>query len=108
MSLDIYGICDHCGHEAFSHNITHNLNEMAMAAGIYEVLWRPDENGFTYAKDIIEYLEKGIADLKNRPKFFKKFDSPNGWGLYKHFLPWCEEVLHSCKNHPNIKIRVSR
>lgn len=58
MSLDVALFqpttvtCEKCGHEQhvsngeqwlFDANITHNLNRMAGAAGIYDALWRPDE-----------------------------------------------------------------
>ena len=94
--------------EVFSRNITHNLGEMAEKAGIYKALWRPDENGFIKAKDIIKILEKGLRLLKNNPKKYKKYNSENGWGLYKHFVPFVEEVLKACKEYPNAIIGVSR
>ena len=34
-------------------NITHNLNKMADAVGLYEVLWKPDEIGITTASQMI-------------------------------------------------------
>jgi len=110
MSLDFYLTYEEDGNkiEVFSINITHNLGETAEKAGIYECLWRPDENNFIYAKDIIEVLEKGLIDLKARPDYFKQFDAPNGWGLYIHFVPFVEEVLNACKQYPNAKISVSR
>jgi len=89
-------------------NITHNLGKMAGKAGIYKALWRPEEIDATKASDIIPLLEKGLADLKARPEYFKKFDSPNGWGLYIHFVPFVEEVLNACKQYPEAKIDVSR
>jgi hypothetical protein len=33
----------------FSADVTHNLNEMAKAVGLYEVLWRAEEIGITVA-----------------------------------------------------------
>lgn len=89
-------------------NITHNLGKMAEEAGIYEACWRPEEIGATQAKDILPLLEKGYADLKARPEHFKQFDSPNGWGLYKHFLPWVENYLNACKQYPEATIWVGR
>jgi hypothetical protein len=94
----------------YSANITHNLGGMADKAGIYEALWRPYrlrqeydipegnhdaewdfEDGVTIvASEIIPILEKGLEDLKTRPEYFKEFDSPNGWGLYVHFVPFVE------------------
>ena len=110
MSLDFYLSYKNDGsyHEVFERNITHNLGEMAEKAGIYKVLWRPDENGFKKAKDIIEILEKGLKKLKNNPKRFRKYDSENGWGIYDHFVPFVEAVLEACKEYPNAIIGVSR
>lgn len=34
-------------------NSTHNLNNMAKAAGLYQVLWRPEEIGISTASQII-------------------------------------------------------
>ena len=89
-------------------NITHNLGKMAGEAGIYEALWRPEEIGKTKASEIVELLEKGLADLKARPEHFEKFNSPNGWGMYEHFVPFVEEYLEACKEYPDAIIRVSR
>jgi hypothetical protein len=41
----------------FEYTIPHNLTPMADAAGVYEALWRPDERGWTTAKDITPILE---------------------------------------------------
>jgi len=89
-------------------NITHNLGEMASQAGIYEALWRPEEIGCFKAKDIVLLLEMGLISLKNKPEHYKKFNSPNGWGLYKHFVPFVEKYLEACKENPNSIIEVSR
>ncbi len=92
----------------FDANITHNLGEMADKAGIYKACWRPEEIGAIKAKDIIEIVEKGLADLKARPEYFKQFNSPNGWGMYKHFVPFVAEYLEALKEYPEAKIEVSR
>lgn len=128
-------ICSECGHKhskteremLFDANITHNLTDMAEEAGIYEACWRPyrlhpdykemDDYDEEYefeihlpiqAKDIIPLLEKGLADLKARPKYFKKFDASNGWGTYEHFVPWVSKYLEACKENPNAIIETSR
>jgi len=94
--------------EMFEANITHNLGEMADKAGIYEACWRPENIGAKKAKDILPILEKGYEDLKARPDYYKQFDSPNGWGLYEHFLPWVESYMNACKEYPETEIFVSR
>ena len=89
-------------------NITHNLGEMADKAGIYYALWRPEEIGKTKASEIVELLEKGLTDLKSRPEYFEQFNSPNGWGMYEHFVPFVEKYLEACKEYPETDIYVSR
>lgn len=109
-------------------NITHNLGQMADKAGIYEALWRPyqlkegynipennheleykfEEENQVKANEIIEVLEKGLTDLKSRPEYFETFNSPNGWGMYEHFVPFVEEYLQACKEFPNAIVETSR
>jgi hypothetical protein len=110
-------------------NITHNLTEMAGEASIYKALWRPyqlkkefkklPKNNYTLeltferecvtlAKDIIPILKKGLKDLKARPEYFETFNSPNGWGMYEHFVPFVEKYLEACKKYPESIIIISR
>ena len=109
MSLDFYLQYKEDGQEieVFDRNITHNLGEMASKAGIYYALWRPNEKGWKRAKDIIPILEKGLKKLKAKPKYFEKFNAPNGWGMYEHFVPFVEAVLEACKKYPNSVIYCS-
>jgi hypothetical protein len=114
--------------EVYWANITHNLGEMAGKAGIYEALWRPyllrddykefelyGDNEYEFenkcvikASDIIDVLEKGLADLKKRPKYFEKFNSDNGWGMYHNFVPFVDRYLNACKEYPECVVKVSR
>jgi len=94
--------------EVYWANITHNLGKMAIEAGIYEALWRPEEIGKTKACEIVELLENGLAKLKANPEHFEKFNASNGWGLYKHFVPSVEKYLEACKEYPESIIHVSR
>lgn len=110
MSLDFYLQYECDGNEiiVFDSNITHNLTEMADKAGIYYALWRPEEKGYKIAKDIISILEEGLKNLKEKPDMFKKYSSPNGWGIYEHFVPFVEDVYKNCLQYPNALIKVSR
>lgn len=94
--------------EVYSSNITHNLNKMAEAAGFYKYLWRPEEIGITKAKDLIPALEGGLERLKADPQYYQQFNSPNGWGMYEHFVLFVEEYLEACKENPDADIEVSR
>ncbi len=106
MSLD-FSLYEN-GDEVFTANITHNLNKMAEAAGIYGVLWRPDENGATHARHIIKVLREGLLELIEHKEKYEKLNAPNGWGLYEHFVPFVAEVLTACYQYPNAQIVVSR
>lgn len=113
MSLDVYLRLDPCpacnrGEGVYSRNITHNLGEMAEAAGIYKHLWRPEEIGIARASQLITPLEEGLALLKSDPERFIEFNSPNGWGMYEHFVPFVEDYLHACKQWPLAVVSVSR
>lgn len=92
----------------YDSNITHNLVEMADKAGIYKALWRPEEIDITKAGDLIPLLKKGFYDLKNRPDYFKKYNSSNGWGMYENFLPFVEKYLNACIEYPNAEVETCR
>jgi hypothetical protein len=125
MSLDVYleragqrhiCSCPRCGHdhaydepeEIYSANITHNLGAMAKEAGIYGIVWRPEENGIAKAEQLIAPLGKAIEDMKLDSERYEKHNAPNGWGMYKHFLPWLEGYLDACREYPNANVRASR
>lgn len=92
----------------YSANITHNLGVMAKEAGIYKALWRPEEIGKTKAKEIIDILEAGLADLKARPEHFKTFNAENGWGTYGDFIVFVDAYLDACKENPEATIEADR
>lgn len=89
-------------------NITHNLNKMAAEAGIYEVLWRPDESGIEYAEQLIVPLRLGLALLKSDPSRFEPFNPENGWGDYSGLVRFVENYLEACEKYPAAKVRVWR
>lgn len=121
MSLDIWlesgpqpHHCEHCGsvttrsETLHSQNITHNLNDMARAAGFYDALWRPDENGIVTAKQLADAIEPGLADMKSNPAKYKVHDSINGWGTYEGFIPWLNQLVDACRRNPDALVKVSR
>ncbi len=124
MSLDVYLTgperevecrceCGHChtrttSETLYEANITHNLNRMAEAAGIYKPLWRPDEIGITKASELIGPLTDGIELLESDEPRFAAFDASNGWGKYEHFVPWVRAYLDACKRYPDAIVTVSR
>jgi hypothetical protein len=111
MSLDVMLVTkDVDGNEihVYDANITHNLGKMAAEAGIYQALWRPEEQGWSVASQLIPTVELGLSKLKSDPEYFKKFDAFNGWGLYEHFVPFVEKYLDALKKYPSATITVSR
>jgi len=124
MSLDIYlnGKPAHkkcvcvCGHEhdaqeedvLYHANITHNLNDMAEAAGIYKELWRPDEIPITKAKEMIEPLRLGYSRLVNNPNKFMAYNPKNGWGSYDTLVEFVAKYLAACEKYPNAHVTVDR
>lgn len=92
----------------YAANYTHNVVAMASQAGLYEVVWRPDEHGYTHARDIIPILRSGIKAMKADPDRFKALNPENGWGSYDSFMPWLERYLEACEGNPEARIEVSR
>ena len=107
MSLDVY-LTEIKPIEVYSANITHNLHAMAEEAGLYKLIWRPDEVGILKADQLILALRAGLSLLKNDPARFQKFNPPNGWGTYEGFVCFVEQYLKACEEHPNADVRVSR
>lgn len=109
-------ICCGCGNEHtktvrecfYDANITHNLNRMAEAAGIYKHLWRPEEISITHAKQLIEPLSEGLELLESDPAKFGGYNAENGWGVYENFVAFVRGYLEACKEYPEASVEVSR
>lgn len=120
MSLDFYLYksikCEFCGkyqketkgEKLLSNRVTHNLKKMAMEAGIYKCLWRPEENGFEKAEDLIPVLKNGIEKMRACPDKFKKLNPANGWGSYEEFLLFAEKIYECAIENKNAIIDVWR
>ena len=113
MSLDVY-LTKVMPTEVYSSNITHNLGKMAnqvlLSNGhtLYQVLWRPDEHDWKFAKDIVEMLDEGWNILFSNPELFKKFNPENGWGSYEGLCNFVYNYRNACWDSPDAEIGVSR
>lgn len=99
---------DSTTNELYTANITHNLNKMAEAAGIYHHLWRPDELGITTARELIFPLSKGLGRLMSAPSVYKEFNPDNGWGDYDGLCEFVFNYIKACQQYPAAKVEVSR
>jgi hypothetical protein len=88
--------------------MTHNLGRMAEAAGLYNAVWRPEENGITEAWQIIPILQDGLERLEADPQKYKAYNPSNGWGSYEGMCEVLRKYLDVCRKHPNAEITVSR
>ena len=103
MSLDITLLS-----EVFTTNITHNLTKMAAEADLYETMWRPDEQGYTRAWQVIEPLSKGLASLIANKTYLEALSPTNGWGSYDGLLKATSQYLKACIDNPDAVINTSR
>jgi hypothetical protein len=107
MSLDVYLTAVRpCS--VYDANITHNLNTMADAAGLYEFLWHPEKVGIVYAKDLIDPLKQGLERLVSEPEKYRAFNPENGWGSYDGLVKFVRRYLDACCENPDAEVRVSR
>lgn len=103
--------CPHCDgvlneEEVYNANITHNLGKMASVAGIYEIMWEPEEN--TTAMQLVIPLQIGLDKLKADPEKHEKFNAANGWGTYENFVKFVQNYLDACTNNPTALVSASR
>ena len=98
----------------YHRNITHNLGKMAaqikvkMDLTLYDVLWRPDEHGFTHARDIVDYLHTGWKELLRSPEEYKAYNPENGWGEYDGLCNFVYQYRNACWENPDAELRISR
>lgn len=109
MSLDVM-LFDKYGDQKYSGNITHNLNEMAIAVSeeFYKALWRPEEINCKKAKDLVDILFHGYKELVQNPKEYDKYNSPNGWGRREDLVVFVAEYLAACLKYSDCEIQVCR
>lgn len=91
--------------DVFEANFTHNVTPMWRKAGIYDALYNSD--GMT-AFEVLPYLRGGLQDMRAKPDEYEALNAPNGWGTYKHALPWLEKLVAAFEETPNGIIGVSK
>ena len=118
MGLHIDLICNNGEIKTFY--ITHNLRDMAYAAGLYYALWRPykvavpnTDDGYeglitVKAKNLIETLENGLYNLEHSPSKYKAYIPENGWGSYEELVEFVIKYLEVCKLNPDATVEVDR
>ncbi len=84
-------------------NLTHNLTDMAEAAGLYHPLWRPRAECSMHvrAKHITEALGKGLANLLEDPNKYIAMNPSNGWGSYGGLVEVAAGYLAACEEYPD-------
>ena len=98
----------------YSWNITHNLGKMASEVSLsngmtlYDILWRPDEQGLVFARDISELLDEGWNILLSDPEKYKRYNPENGWGSYDGLCNFVYNYRNACWDNPDAELRVSR
>ena len=98
----------------YSSNITHNLGKMAgsviLSNGntLYEVLWRPDEHAWKFARDISEMLDEGLNILMSDPQKYKAYNPENGWGDYDGLVSFVYRYRNACWDTPDAELSICR
>lgn len=91
--------------EVFSLNITHNLREMWIKAGVYDALYESDGK---CAGEIIEALVCGLGHMEEHPAEYQALNPPNGWGSYDGAFRWLTMVTRACTEHHKAIIAISK
>lgn len=114
MSLDLDLIVIE-PHSVFDINITHNLNNMAKALGVYEILWRPEELAEKagvdkiYVKNFIKPINEAIEELTSNIDYYQeKYGPENGWGSAEVLLEDLRKIRQAIEDNPNGYFEASR
>ena len=90
-------------------NRTHNLNKMAEALGVYQLLWRPEEvKEGMIAKEILPQVVQALDELLANREEYEQYDSPNGWGTTEGMIRFLREVRSACEEYPNSRLEACR
>ena len=98
----------------YSGNITHNLGKMAGEVKLsndktlYDILWRPEEHGLYFAREISELLDEGWNILLSDPEKYKRYNPENGWGSYEGLCDFVYRYRNACWDNPQAELSVSR
>jgi len=92
--------------EVFNSGITHNLTEMAEAAGLYLPLWRPNELGAQKAGDLIDPIANGLETMHKNKKELLNYSPENNWGSFDDLLEVASDYLAACRLFPLANIYV--
>ena len=104
MGLDI--VVKHWTYNTvISENITHNVRDMWIKAGIYDALY--NSNG-KKVEEVLETLKKGYADMYDKPEEYRKLDAPNGWGTYVDAIYWLKVLIEQMERYPLGKIAADK
>ena len=98
MSLDVDIYCDHCNTVIFSANVSHNKVDLATHAGVYDCLWRMEEEGITQPVSLIERLSAGIDRLQAIVQSAER-DS---------LIRFLARLLDACRLYPYLSVRADR
>lgn len=73
-------------------NTTWNVREMIVKSTGLD--WKNEEdNGF--CKDVIPKIQHGYLELSNKPKLYKQYESPNGWGTIEGTRGFFQNILNA-------------
>lgn len=82
------------------------LAPMARAAGLYEVLWTPEQVAIHVAGDMRQFLRKGWATLRLEEGRCRALAPADGWGTYEQLVQFTRELLMACQRTPEALVRV--
>jgi len=109
MSLDVY--LDEPNQDSttlWTRNITHNVDSMAIAAGIYECIWRPETVGIVIAAQLVYPLQQGLMKLRTEREKIQPLEPSNGWGSYEGFVDFVRAYLSAACENPLALVKVWR
>jgi len=88
-----------------SANVTHNLADLAEALQVYDLLWCG--TGIK-AGDALGTVKRAKGELLANKDYYKKFESPGGWGTVADMVRFLSEVVSLCEDYPEALFECNR
>lgn len=88
----------------YEDNITHNLTGMWDEAGIYDCIYKKENET---AGSILPTLKQGFAAMQSNPSKYRALEI-NNWGTYEDAMTFLENLIQACEDYPKAIIRVAK
>lgn len=89
-----------------------HIADVTAGGGIHELHGKTGREACQIIQEALERINRTRHDLWSvnavgEPKFFARYDAPNGWGSALGAILFLSQILGACAEHPRKRVSVS-